>query len=80
MADARIPKSRDEEFRGRLRRYEEQMHPRYDLRFDGSELMLQENGHPIMTWPAVSGRPGTGVSVLPRLWPAAAGQLSHQGQ
>lgn len=34
------------------------MHPHYALGFDG-KLTLQENGEPIMSWPAVSGRPGT---------------------
>jgi hypothetical protein len=29
------------------------------LRFDGTKLTLQENGEPIRSWPAVSGRPGT---------------------
>lgn len=45
----------DAEFRERLRRFEERMHPQ----FDGTQLALQENGQPIMSWPAVSGRPGT---------------------
>jgi hypothetical protein len=49
----------DAEFRKRLRRYEERVHPNYSLQFDGSRLTLQENGEPIMSWPAVSGRPGT---------------------
>jgi hypothetical protein len=49
----------DAEFRERLRRYEERMHPNYSLRFDGAKLTLQENGRPIKSWPAVSGRPGT---------------------
>jgi hypothetical protein len=50
---------RDAEFRARLRRYEERMHPRYSLSFNGSRLSLQENDAPIVSWPAVSGRPGT---------------------
>jgi len=49
----------DAELRERLRRYEERMHPLYSLGFDGSKLTLQENGEPIMSWPAVSGRSGT---------------------
>jgi hypothetical protein len=49
----------DAELRERLRRYEERMHPNYSLQFDGSKLTLQENGSPILSWPAVSGRPGT---------------------
>jgi len=48
----------DAELRERLRRYEDRMHPLYSLGFDGSKLTLQENGNPIMSWPAVSGRPG----------------------
>ncbi len=58
MADASNSKA-DVDFRERLRRYEERMHPNYALQFDGSKLTLQENGEPIMSWPAVSGRPGT---------------------
>lgn len=50
--------SADAELRERLRRYEARMHPLYALGFDGSKLTLQENGEPIMSWPAVSGRPG----------------------
>lgn len=49
----------DAELRDRLRRYENRMHPHYVLGFDGAKLMLRENGEPIMSWPAVSGRPGT---------------------
>jgi len=49
----------DAEFRERLRRYEERMHPQYVLQFDGAKLTLQQNGKPILSWPAVSGRPGT---------------------
>jgi hypothetical protein len=49
----------DAELRERLRRYEDRMHPHYALRFDGAELTLRENGEPIVSWPAVSGRPGT---------------------
>lgn len=49
----------DAELRERLRRYEDRMHPHYALAFDGAKLTLQENGEPIMSWPAVSGRPGT---------------------
>lgn len=48
----------DEEFRRRLTAYESRMHPSYDLRFNGRELVLRENGKPILDWPAVSGRPG----------------------
>jgi len=48
----------DDEFRRRLRAYEWRMHPNYDLRFNGRELALRENGKPILDWPAVSGRPG----------------------
>jgi hypothetical protein len=47
------------ELRDRLRRYENRMHPHYALAFDGAKLTLQENGEPVMSWPAVSGRPGT---------------------
>jgi hypothetical protein len=50
---------KDAEFHERLRRYEERMHPSYELRFDGQKLSLQENGRTITEWPAVSGRPGT---------------------
>ena len=57
MADTNSPTA-DAEFREQLRRYEERMHPQYALRFDGAKLTLQENGRPIMNWPAVSGRPG----------------------
>lgn len=49
----------DAELQERLRRYENRMHPHYALAFDGVELTLQENGEPIMSWPAVSGRSGT---------------------
>lgn len=49
----------DAELRERLRRYEDRMHPHYALGFDGTKLMLRENGEPIMSWPAVSGREGT---------------------
>jgi hypothetical protein len=49
----------DTEFRERLRRYEDRMHPLYALGFDGAKLTLRENGQGIMSWPAVSGRPGT---------------------
>jgi len=58
MADARTSAA-DPVFRDQLRRYEERMHPRYDLHFDGSRLTLQENRKPIMSWPAVSGQPGS---------------------
>ena len=51
--------SSNAEFQERLRRYEERMHPQYALQFDGTQLTLQENGQPMMSWPAVSGRPGT---------------------
>lgn len=34
------------------------MHPAYSLRFDGRALTLRENGTPVATWPAVSGRDG----------------------
>src|SRR5689334_25069337 len=56
MADTNDGKA---EFQERLRRYEERMHPQYSLQFDGAKLSLQENGKPIMSWRAVSGRPGT---------------------
>jgi len=58
MADTNGPGA-DAEFRERLRRYEARMHPQYALQFDGAKLTLQENGKPIIGWPAVSGRPGT---------------------
>jgi hypothetical protein len=56
MADTNVA---DADLRDRLRRYEERMHPLHALGFDGSKLTLLDNGNPIMTWPAVSGRPGT---------------------
>jgi hypothetical protein len=48
----------DNELRRRLKAYEARMHPNYDLRFNGRELVLRENGSPILNWAAVSGRPG----------------------
>jgi hypothetical protein len=48
----------DEEFCRRLKSYETRMHPNYDLRFSGRELVLRENGKPILNWPAVSGQAG----------------------
>ena len=48
----------DEDFRRRLEAYESRLHPTYDLSFNGRELVLRENGEPILDWPAVSGRPG----------------------
>jgi hypothetical protein len=57
MADANSI-DEDGEIHERLRRYEQRMHPQYGLRFDGAKLTLQENGRPIASWPAVSGRPG----------------------
>lgn len=48
----------DDEFRRRLKTYEARMHPNYDLRFNGRELVLRENGKPILNWPAVYGRAG----------------------
>jgi len=57
MADTNSPGA-DLEFRERLRRYEERMHPQYALQFDGAKLALKENGKSIASWPAVSGRPG----------------------
>lgn len=56
MTEAHIA---DPELRERLRRYEDRMHPHYALGFDGAKLTLQENGEPILSWPAVSGRPQT---------------------
>lgn len=73
----------DAEFRARLRRHEERVHPNYALQFDGTELTLQENGSPIMSWLGVSGRPGTHgarISILSRSWSVAAGQLSGEGK
>jgi hypothetical protein len=48
----------DNELRRRLKAYEARMHPNYDPRFNGRELVLRENGSPILNWAAVSGRPG----------------------
>lgn len=48
----------DDEFRRRLKAYETRMHPNYDLRFNGRELVLRENGKSILNWSAVSGRSG----------------------
>jgi len=48
----------DRDLRKQLRRYEDRMHPNFALRFDGRNLALQENGKDILSWPAVSGRPG----------------------
>lgn len=50
--------SEAEEFRRRLRAFEQRMHPKYDLRFDGRRLTLRENDRTIADWAAVSGRPG----------------------
>ena len=57
-AESQSSPAADEEFRRRLKAYEERMHPNYDLRFNGRELVLRENGRSILNWPAVSGRPG----------------------
>ena len=51
----------DDAFRRRLAAYEARMHPNYDLRFNGRQLVLHENGGAILNWPAVSGRPGKQV-------------------
>jgi hypothetical protein len=59
------------------------MHPSYSLQFDGNELTLQENGNPIMSWPAVSGRPGTQGPEHQSYrdhGPLPQGQLSHKGE
>jgi hypothetical protein len=58
MADAMNPNT-NADFREQLSRYEERMHPRYELYFDGSKLTLKENGKPIVSWPGVSGKAGT---------------------
>lgn len=65
MADSNAA---DADLRERLRRYERRMHPHYSLGFDGSKLTLRENGNPITSWPAVSGRPGL-QGQQHQLWP-----------
>lgn len=63
-------------FENEFRRYEERMHQHYASQFDGAKLTLQENDRPIMSWPAVSSRPGTQgpkYQILSRLWSATTG-------
>lgn len=63
MVDAVSPNT-NADFREQLRRYEERMHPRHELHFNGSKLTLKENGKPIVSWPGVSGRAGRSTSPI----------------